>query len=54
MNFEVKPVEKGFMLVYRGIEIGIAKLSCDATLIGRQLDKLFESKEKTNENENDN
>ncbi len=43
MNYEVKPAdEKGFTLFYRGIEIGTAKLHCDAVLIGKQLDKQFE------------
>jgi len=43
MNYEIKPVDKGFDLVYRGIEIGTAKLHCDAVLIGKQLDKLFQA-----------
>lgn len=41
MNFEVKPVEKGFLLIYRGVEIGTSKLQCDAVLVGRQLDTIF-------------
>lgn len=40
--FEVKTEEKGFTLIFNGIEIGSSKLSCDAALIGKQLDKLFE------------
>lgn len=39
--YEIIPAEKGFTLIYRGVEIGTAKLHCDAVLIAKQLDKLF-------------
>ena len=43
MNYEIKPAdEKGFTLFYRGIEIGTAKLHCDAVLVAKRLDKEFE------------
>lgn len=41
MNYEIKPAEKGFTLIYRGVEIGDAKLHCDAVLIAKRLDTQF-------------
>lgn len=41
MNYEIKEVEKGFTLIYRGVEVGTAKLECDAVLVAKQLDKQF-------------
>lgn len=42
MNYEIKLAEKSFTLIYRGIEIGTAKLHCDAVLIAKCLDKIME------------
>jgi hypothetical protein len=47
-NYKIVPAEeKGFTLFYRGIEIGTAKLHCDAVLTGKDSRRRPESGCKT-------